>query len=344
MLSFTRPSSFTQRSAALLTLIAAAVCAGYADEAASRQNAAYRAATPVKVGCSRSDIRCQRSGSKPVGAKSKTEANQKQPSAKRLVKPAGKPRVVKARRIRKDIRPAKDIRLALRPKRKPPPPTPPLPQPARESFLPEIVLHVPQPPAPRIETTASLPSYGDDCRNELAQLGADFSISEDIKGTDVCHVTKPVWLRAVLTSAGRVELPGTPLLNCAFAQRFVVWLSDVAAPLIAGAGGAKITSLATGTSYQCRTRNGDLSGETSEHAFGNAIDIAGITLTNQRRIEATGASDPQDPDGRLLAALRASACGYFSTVLGPDTDDSHASHLHFDLGVHGADGTYRICK
>jgi hypothetical protein len=232
----------------------------------------------------------------------------------------------------------------LRPRRKPAPPKPSLPEPARENFVPEIVLHVPQPPAPRIEITATLPSYGDDCRDQLARLGADFSVSEDIRGTGVCHVTKPVQLRSVMTSSGRVKLPGTPLLNCAFAQQFVVWLSDVAAPLIAGAGGAKLSSLSTGTSYQCRTRNGDLSGKMSEHAFGNAVDIAGITLTDQRRIEITAVSDPLDRDHRLLAALRASACGYFSTVLGPGSDAAHASHFHFDLGVHGADGKYRICE
>jgi len=321
-----------------MVIVMPAVYAGYADAAASRQKGPYRAATPLKVPCSRSDVRCPRKDSKPIAGKPKIEAEKKQPVAKRVVKPAGKPRVAKARRIHEDIR------LALRPKRKPAPPKPPLPELARDSFLPEIVLHVPQPPASRMETTASLPSYGDDCRNELAQLGADFSISEDITGTGVCHVAKPVRLRSVLTSTGRVELPGTPLLNCAFAQQFVLWLSDVAAPLIAGARGARIASLSTGTSYQCRTRNGDLSGKMSEHAFGNAIDIAGITLTNQRRIEITAASDPQDPDRRLLGALRASACGYFSTVLGPGADGAHASHFHFDLGVHGTDGTYRICE
>jgi hypothetical protein len=337
VLSFTRPSSFTRRLAAVLTVIAIAVCAGHAD-ATTSQKARYRAATPLKVPCSRSDVRCPRQGSKPIAAKPKAEAEKKQPGAKRFVKPAGKPRVVKARRSQKNIR------LAVRPKRKPAAPKPMLPEPARENFLPEIVLHVPQPQAPPIETTASLPSYGDDCRDELAQLGAYFSVSEDIKGTGVCHVAKPVQLRSVLTSAGRVELPGTPLLNCAFAQQFVLWLSDVAAPLIAGAGEARIASLFTGTSYQCRTRNGDLSGKMSEHAFGNAIDIAGITLTDQRRIVITATSVPQAPDRRLLAALRASACGYFSTVLGPGADGAHDSHLHFDLGVHGADGTYRICK
>jgi hypothetical protein len=42
--------------------------------------------------------------------------------------------------------------------------------------------------------------------------------------------------------------------------------------------------------------------------------------------------------------LRTSACGYFTTVLGPGADAAHASHYHFDLGVHGKSGNYRICK
>src|SRR4029079_2999508 len=156
VLSFTKPRSFSQRLAALLALIAIAVFAGHAHSATIRQKVPYRATTSVKNSCSRSDVRCPRTGSKPIAAKSKTEADKKQPSAKRIVKPAAKPRVLEAGRVRKDLR------LALRPKRKPQLPKPSLPEPAREIFVPEIVLHVPQPPAPRIEITASLPSYGDD--------------------------------------------------------------------------------------------------------------------------------------------------------------------------------------
>ncbi|MGH6874678.1 MAG: extensin family protein, partial [Aestuariivirgaceae bacterium] len=158
--------------------------------------------------------------------------------------------------------------------------------------MPEIALDVPKPPAPEVTASVGPASYGDDCRDELALLGADFSIAADIKGTGVCHVTNPVQLRSVATPAGRLELPGAPLLNCAFAQQFVVWLSDVAAPLVAGFGEARLSSISTGTSYQCRARNGDLAGKMSEHAFGNAVDITGIALTNSRRIETTAASDP----------------------------------------------------
>jgi len=114
--------------------------------------------------------------------------------------------------------------------------------------------------------------------------------------------------------------------------------------VVAELGKSKLSSISTGTSYQCRRRNGDNSGKMSEHAFGNAIDIAGITLANKKRIEITAVSDLLDPNYRLLMALRTAACGYFTTVLGPGADAAHASHFHFDLGIHGKSSNYRICK
>jgi hypothetical protein len=42
--------------------------------------------------------------------------------------------------------------------------------------------------------------------------------------------------------------------------------------------------------------------------------------------------------------LRTTACGYFTTVLGPGSNLAHATHYHFDLGVHGKSGNYRICE
>jgi hypothetical protein len=153
-----------------------------------------------------------------------------------------------------------------------------------------------------------------------------------------------VELRSIFTPVGRVDLPGTLLLNCVFARQFVVWLSHIAAPVVAGLGAAKPSSISTGTSYQCRDRSGDSSDKMSEHAFGNAIDIAGITLTNKKRIEITAVADPEDPGRGLLMALRTSACGYFTTVLGPGADAAHVSHYHFNHSVHGKSGNHRICK
>jgi hypothetical protein len=141
-----------------------------------------------------------------------------------------------------------------------------------------------------------------------------------------------------------VNLTEEPLLNCAFAHRFTTWLSDIAAPVVAAMAPARLESLVTGPGYECRNRNGDSSGKISEHAFGNAIDIAGITLANRIRIEVPDVADPLSAHHRLLMALRLSACGYFTTVLGPGFNAAHASHYHFDLGQHGKSGNYRICN
>lgn len=43
--------------------------------------------------------------------------------------------------------------------------------------------------------------------------------------------------------------------------------------------------------------------------------------------------------------LRDGACGTFSTVLGPGTEDGqHEDHLHLDLARHGRNGTRRVCR
>lgn len=183
-----------------------------------------------------------------------------------------------------------------------------------------------------------------DCRAELLKLAVAFSVPDRVQGTGKCTVLNPVQLKSVETSLGRVELPGQPILNCAFARQFAVWISDIAVPATAALGKAKLSSLSTGPGYQCRGRNGDSSAKISEHAFGNAIDIDGMTLTNHKRIEIPDVLDKQAPDRRMLMALRTSACGYFTTVLGPGSNAAHASHFHFDLGTHGKSGNYRICE
>ena len=45
----------------------------------------------------------------------------------------------------------------------------------------------------------------------------------------------------------------------------------------------------------------------------------------------------------LVHALRMTACGYFTTVLGPG-EPAHEAHFHFDSSMHGATPNYRICE
>lgn len=182
------------------------------------------------------------------------------------------------------------------------------------------------------------------CRSALLELGFDFSVPERMEAKGRCKVDNAVQLKSLATTSGRVLLPAHPILSCPFARQFGVWLADVAAPVVAAHGEAKLAALSTGPGYECRGRNGDSSGKVSEHAFGNAVDIDGITLTDRKRVEIADISYTQHPRARMLTALRVSACGYFTTVLGPGANAAHASHFHFDLGLHGRSRNYRICE
>ena len=93
--------------------------------------------------------------------------------------------------------------------------------------------------------------------------------------------------------------------------------------------------------------NGQAGGHISEHAFGNAIDIAGFRLADGRRL--TVVHDWTRGDDQSQAFLRdvhAGACNSFTTVLGPGYNAFHYNHIHVDLAMHGGSsrGLRRYCK
>jgi hypothetical protein len=182
------------------------------------------------------------------------------------------------------------------------------------------------------------------CQGELRILGGEFSVPTEVPSSGECWVSNSVQLTSITTPLGSIELPGRPILKCEFALQFSNWVSSIAAPVVAGLSGAKLTAISTGPGYECRKRAGDTSAKISEHAFGNAVDIDGLVLSNGRRLEISDAGSREHPNHRLLIALRMAACGYFTTVLGPGSNAAHASHFHFDLGKHGKSGDYRICE
>ncbi len=85
-------------------------------------------------------------------------------------------------------------------------------------------------------------------------------------------------------------------------------------------------------SYGCRGRNGNRFGDISEHAFGNALDIAGFRLAGGDEITVVEGWWEGSPRERaFLQAVFAGACAEFYTVLGPGSDRYHYNHIHVDL-------------
>ncbi len=204
-------------------------------------------------------------------------------------------------------------------------------------------------PAPKPDAAQGeeKPSPGEDfaiCRKELAQLGAKFTVPEMPAAEGKCKVPNPVRIRAIGSPVGEVDFPDGPILNCIFAKQFTTWISDIAAPAVMARTGEALAAVATGPGYQCRGRNGDGTAKISEHAFGNAIDIVSFKLASKESIPVSHVTKTGNVESRWLMALRVSACGYFTTVLGPGSNAAHAEHYHFDLGLHGKSGKYRICE
>ena len=99
--------------------------------------------------------------------------------------------------------------------------------------------------------------------------------------------------------------------------------------------------------YSCRPVDNIAGAGLSEHAFGNAVDVAGFTLADGRTIDfVRDWKKTESQEGAFLHEAHAGACQYFTTVLGPGADVFHYNHIHLDLANHGSTNTgpRRICK
>jgi hypothetical protein len=177
------------------------------------------------------------------------------------------------------------------------------------------------------------------CLEDLETAGVVARRAEGFVGDGECLIEDPVVLEAVDTRNGLLSLPADPVLDCRFAAAFAAWLGEVVSPVAASLLGSPVDEVVTGPGHQCRERAG---GRLSEHAIGNAVDVSGFRLVGGRRVGVETMVTAMDADLEFLRAISASACGYFTTVLGPGSDTAHSDHLHLDLALRSIP-EFRIC-
>ncbi|WP_375462000.1 extensin family protein [uncultured Enterovirga sp.] len=167
-----------------------------------------------------------------------------------------------------------------------------------------------------------------------------------------CVIQEPLRLLAVATGGQdrRIKLPDGPLISCALAEPLAGWIGRVAGPLLEVRTGSTLAAIRTGPGFECRGRNRQAGAQLSAHARGRAIDLAGFDFAGGPTIAVStmaraGVAPDQTPEpSATLQAVRISACGWFTTVLGPGSDGFHADHLHLDVELHGSSDRYRICQ
>lgn len=127
-------------------------------------------------------------------------------------------------------------------------------------------------------------------------------------------------------------------LSCPAAISLALWERHVLQPSAQQEFGANVARLEHFGSYACRPIYGREGGRLSRHATADALDLAGIVLEDGSRIRILGDWDGEDAESRFLRQIHEGACRFFDAVLGPEYNEAHRDHFHFDRGA------ARICR
>lgn len=154
-----------------------------------------------------------------------------------------------------------------------------------------------------------------------------------IRGSGGCGIANPV----KITEVGGIPLTREVTVNCTTAKRLDRWVARSAKPTVGRKGGG-LSAIQIIGGYSCRTRNSKRGAKLSEHAVGNAVDIAGFKLRNGT-VYSVKRNWRSGRGRKTLRRLHKSACRSFGTVLGPNADRHHQDHFHLDVARHRS-GSY----
>lgn len=181
------------------------------------------------------------------------------------------------------------------------------------------------------------------CEAELMRRGIKFKRLDKITDPKGCLVQRPL---EISTLSGDVVLSTKITARCHVIVGFDNWTKNVVVPSVKLHLQKNLAEIKMSTSYNCRTRNNEKGAKVSEHGFANALDIIGFRFDDKSEvIVSPKLITDQDFDlnqAKFQASVRAGACAYFTTVLGPGTDASHNNHFHFDNAFRR--GGFRLCQ
>lgn len=179
------------------------------------------------------------------------------------------------------------------------------------------------------------------CLRNLEALGVTYKkLAPIVNGQ--CSVAHPLDIEALSEGIGMnsIAVTADQMVVCSVAEGLGRWAKDAQAAAEKELGD-RLKGLTLGGGYHCRGQNNVGQARLSEHAFANAMDIMGFTFAKHAPI-AVSFLPEGSPEAKFVDSVRASACKYFRTVLGPGSNEAHANHLHFDQRQR--EGGHRLCE
>lgn len=142
----------------------------------------------------------------------------------------------------------------------------------------------------------------------------------------------PAWAIA----SGPAAVAPAATLACPMVSALDLWVTNAVQPAAQRWFGEGVIEIRQISAYSCRSMNGQRGTPISEHAFGNALDVAAFTLADGRKVSVKdGWHGPPEERG-FLHDVQAAACRQFSTVLAPGSNAFHYDHIHVDLARRGS--------
>jgi hypothetical protein len=162
-------------------------------------------------------------------------------------------------------------------------------------------------------------------------------------GRGSCGLEHPFKVSAA--SRGSVAIEPAATLNCPMISTIDRWMATSVQPAAQTYFGSRVVAIRQIASYGCRTRENARGARLSEHAFANALDVAGFRLADGRDLTIGGGWWGGPPQQRaFLQTIFAGACREFHTVLGPGYNRAHANHFHIDLLKTNGNGGRHVCR
>lgn len=129
----------------------------------------------------------------------------------------------------------------------------------------------------------------------------------------------------------QAQLTPAATLACPLVSALDRWVMQGVQPAAMRWFGSPVVSIKQISAYSCRAMVGAGTNHISEHAFGNAIDIAAFTLADGRVITVKDGWHGTPEQQGFLHDVQGYACDIFTTVLSPGYNAAHYNHIHVDL-------------
>lgn len=189
---------------------------------------------------------------------------------------------------------------------------------------------------------AALHGEGRRCRALLTRSGISYAaVPQRIEGPQ-CGLADGVRFEA--DGAETIAYaPAGLATSCPVAAALALWEWHVVQPAALRRFGRRIVRIDTFGSYNCRRVYGRATGDWSEHARANAVDVAAFRLDDGRTVSVAADWHDTGARGRFLHDVRDGACRLFTDTLSPDYNAAHRDHLHLDEAARGGFG-WHACR